>query len=626
MIMEFAFRQIRLGLLIGLTASTLIGTVSAASPETSPAEPLVEQALTKEIQGDSAGRREALLHAIFQDSDHAPARWHNGQLNYQGNWVNYQSVSKAESSRPEIQEYLKVRENFGMLAGDHLQLANWCKDQKLFAQEYAHLITALELSGNPNNVQLRSRLGHQFINGTWMTSTEIAESVQRSQRFQSALKIWKPKLQRLSRQLRSPRSDLRNQARKEFLAINNPDLLSVLEGMFSQASPQSARLFLELLSQMELVEADAYLVRQALMSPYITVRESATQTLKSRPVETFVPELLESLHTPIQSRVRMFVGRSGIQLSHLLFSETKDVREIARHDSRVVFRNVPTMTLLIPQTARHLARIGRLEWGSLAGLVQANATRHAVEAEVLQKQLQAYAQKQTVEKANDRLEEWNSRVFAVLKEATELDLPDKPEDWWNWWNDYNQLTRPNGKPVKYTEFAETRSKVTHYPRLVRLSSCLTEGTPIWTDRGFVPIEKIRIGDRVLSKHPRTGRLAFQPVLRTTIRPEAKIINARFGSSDLSCTQGHAFWVSGKGWLKMRDIPTGSFFHTVGGFVELKARKAAEPQPTYNLVVANFHTYFVGPDMLLSHDVTFAQPVNNTVPGLSVNVQNATDPQ
>ena len=66
---------------------------------------------------------------------------------------------------------------------------------------------------------------------------------------------------------------------------------------------------------------------------------------------------------------------------------------------------------------------------------------------------------------------------------------------------------------------------------------------------------------------------------------------------------------------IRDAGAGSLFHTANGAAKLDELNKVKPQPAYNLVVADFHTYFVGPDMLLSHDVTFAEPVNNTVPGL-----------
>ena len=40
-----------------------------------------------------------------------------------------------------------------------------------------------------------------------------------------------------------------------------------------------------------------------------------------------------------------------------------------------------------------------------------------------------------------------------------------------------------------------------------------------------------------------------------------------------------------------------------------------PEQTYNLVVADFNTYFVGPEKILTHDVTERRPTRSIVPGL-----------
>ena len=41
-----------------------------------------------------------------------------------------------------------------------------------------------------------------------------------------------------------------------------------------------------------------------------------------------------------------------------------------------------------------------------------------------------------------------------------------------------------------------------------------------------------------------------------------------------------------------------------------------PERTYNLVVADFSTYFVGKEKILSHDVTEKKTTHNIVPGLA----------
>ena len=80
-----------------------------------------------------------------------------------------------------------------------------------------------------------------------------------------------------------------------------------------------------------------------------------------------------------------------------------------------------------------------------------------------------------------------------------------------------------------------------------------------------------------------------------------------------------FWVSGKGWLKARELQPEMRFHTLKGTVRLDRVEPAAKQDTYNLVVADFHTYFVGRQKLLTHDNTIRKPTNCVVPGLAAHV-------
>jgi hypothetical protein len=55
---------------------------------------------------------------------------------------------------------------------------------------------------------------------------------------------------------------------------------------------------------------------------------------------------------------------------------------------------------------------------------------------------------------------------------------------------------------------------------------------------------------------------------------------------------------------------------VRGTVRVSNVEKAEFAPTYNLIVADFPTYFVGEGMIFCHDNTVHQPTNSLVPGLA----------
>ena len=134
--------------------------------------------------------------------------------------------------------------------------------------------------------------------------------------------------------------------------------------------------------------------------------------------------------------------------------------------------------------------------------------------------------------------------------------------------------------------------------------------------GGRPVEKIQIGDRVLACDCDTGELMLKPVLKTIINPGKDIFHLRTKGETLEVTGGHVFWVSGKGWIKARQLQPEMRFHTLKGTVTLTGVEQRGKQDTYNLVVADFHSYFVGKQKILTHDNTIRNPTNCVVPGLA----------
>ena len=112
------------------------------------------------------------------------------------------------------------------------------------------------------------------------------------------------------------------------------------------------------------------------------------------------------------------------------------------------------------------------------------------------------------------------------------------------------------------------------------------GTLVHTDKGLVPIEQLKVGDRVLSRdeHNSEGELAYKRVLNTfassqkqkivrvaynTVKDEVTDTRVkevedskRFYNPDeltdvfyIYCTENHAFWTKEEGWLSAVDLAT-----------------------------------------------------------------------
>jgi len=220
---------------------------------------------------------------------------------------------------------------------------------------------------------------------------------------------------------------------------------------------------------------------------------------------------------------------------------------------------------------------------------------------------------------NDEIEQVNERIASGLRAVTSEQIGDYPSRWWDWWQEYSTLPTVTiqAKPVVVIVKEDREVKIKNLPPPPPpVPSCLVAGTLVQTERGLVAIETIQPGDRVLSKNIETGELDYKVVLHTTVREPIDVIKFVIGDETIHATQGHHFWVSGRGWTKTRELAAKQPLHTPIGTVDVASTETAEPAPTYNLVVADFHTYFVGRNAILSHDVLPPKPTNKRVPGLS----------
>ncbi|MGA2060864.1 MAG: polymorphic toxin-type HINT domain-containing protein [Thermoguttaceae bacterium] len=152
-------------------------------------------------------------------------------------------------------------------------------------------------------------------------------------------------------------------------------------------------------------------------------------------------------------------------------------------------------------------------------------------------------------------------------------------------------------------------------------SCFSPGTKVWTLTGRMPIAQIKIGDRVLAQNVESGELAYKPVLAVTTQPPGTRMKIGLGADTITSTPSHPFWVLGEGWQMTKQLAVGKTMHTISGGVRVESierQAVADQLPAefaYNLIVDDFHTFFVGDQGILVHDNTFREPTAALVPGL-----------
>ncbi len=299
-----------------------------------------------------------------------------------------------------------------------------------------------------------------------------------------------------------------------------------------------------------------------------------------------------------------------MQLSETFYRETQTARQMVQNQSTKFL--VPTR-LRYPIGSSAPPRLGfNIANRALTRDRMARASADsALDARVRGQEIQT-----AVNLQNEQTQEWNRKICGILTASTGFQLPPEPADWWKWWTDYN-LVAETAKEYQYIRYSEVAAETLQMAQIVPIQphdGCLVAGTPVWTDRGAVAVETVQVGDLVLAKDAKTGELAYQPVLRTTIRNAQPVLKVTTPKGQLCGTYGHTFWISGQGWTKLRDVKPGQQFHAIDGPVEILRLEEAAKEKVYNMIVANVHTYFTGPELILSYDVTIAEPVDAIIPG------------
>ncbi|MGC8642739.1 MAG: polymorphic toxin-type HINT domain-containing protein [Isosphaeraceae bacterium] len=197
-------------------------------------------------------------------------------------------------------------------------------------------------------------------------------------------------------------------------------------------------------------------------------------------------------------------------------------------------------------------------------------------------------------------------MLPIVKSVTGQDFGTDHDAWLKWWNDqlgYAYQSPPAEEKPTYTEFTfvpDTTITVHH--------SCFAAGTPVLTIDGPRAIEKLLVGDQVLSQNTTTGALSFQPVLVIHHNPPHPMLKLRIGGETLVATGIHRFWRAGTGWTMARDLRPGDAIRTIGGSVQLESVERGAVQPIFNLDVAQNRDFFVGKHGCLVYDFSIVQPV------------------
>jgi hypothetical protein len=576
------------------------------------AEGLVEQAEQAAIDGDMAQRFALLREAVRIDPQYSLARWQLGQVEVDGQWLSVEEAQRRSAADPKQAEYRSRRAEFDESPAGQLALARWCRKNGLDEESRFHWASVL--SSQPAHREALRALGMRWTDGQLMSRTEIDAAREERIESRQASREWQARLAKWQRALARKTSSNRQQALDEIREIDDPAAIGTLETVTLAGSPtdespspwrgEMSLAFITALESMSDHAATESLVRHALLSPFATVRTSAADRLRYRSLHDFVPALLDSLAAPIESSFQVVTASDGsVTYLHSLY------REGSHADLSSQRLQTAVQAPVAMQIAARLA--GEEEVPDPVGDARLMTQAANAAARVSRRYAnEAVAVEADVAAANRATAASNERILSVLASVSGQNFGPEPRQWWDWWSDYNEYERYEQRPVYESNQA---SYETIPPP--RQCECFVRGTPVWTKTGERPIETLELGDLVLSQNVDTGQLSYKPVIGRTVRPPSAIVKISVGGEEIQATRGHPFWLAGAGWRMAKEIEAGAVLHGITCTPRIESVEPALDAEAFNLIVADFNTYFVGESGVLVHDNTPRKPTRATVPGL-----------
>ena len=194
------------------------------------------------------------------------------------------------------------------------------------------------------------------------------------------------------------------------------------------------------------------------------------------------------------------------------------------------------------------------------------------------------------------------------------------------WEAFGESVTENFVDALVTSFAFTALTVAA-GNLIKTRCCFKEGTLVETENGLKPIEEIEVGDKVLAYDETTGEQAYKPVVqlfRNTTK-EWQYVYLEGETEPIISTPGHKYYLPNNNIRREEERPLehASYYDLSEKWVSACKLKKGDkvllsdgkygivkqtvcvhltaPETTYNLEVADFHTYYVSDSKILVHN-------------------------
>ncbi len=602
------------------------GVVSAHDQPVSfkTVDQLISDASRAKSDGQSAVAYALLHQAVRIAPDNSLARWQLGQVKVGGEWLTVEESQRRAEADPRQTKYQEQKETLGDSPEGQLALARWCRGNKL--DEEARFHWSSVLSVDPNNREALRASQLRWKDGELKTVSQIREAKTESSEAKQATRRWATRIAAWMRALADKNERAPLAVLDEIRAVDDVAAIPAFEDV-TLKSPQAANeknttirrlslAFVSALNKMHDEAATMSLLRHAVMSSFGDVRAESIADLRYRPLEEFVPTLLDNLVSPMKSEYRVASDPDGsVHYLHSIYREGP-FQDWSYRSERSIYRPGSELGLAMSGMANIMPVSSSLPGlGSAANSRSRGVTRAGAERSAKTYEKEIVDSERQVAEANEKTAALNGRIVSVLTGTTEQSLGSEPRRWWDWWSDYTDYYHGGSRPVSSTVDSSNDYIIPPVQFGSPACECFVRGTPVWTKTGQRPIESLRAGDLVLSQDVNTGEMRYKPVLTRTLRPAGPIVEVSTGDEKFLATRGHPLWVAGTGWRMTKELGGGAVLQSLAGTGRVKSVQSAPEAETYNLVVADFNTYFIGSSGILAHDNTPRRPTQAVLPGV-----------
>ncbi|MDS0527577.1 Hint domain-containing protein [Clostridium sp. SHJSY1] len=139
-----------------------------------------------------------------------------------------------------------------------------------------------------------------------------------------------------------------------------------------------------------------------------------------------------------------------------------------------------------------------------------------------------------------------------------------------------------------------------------IEGCFVGDTLVLTDKGFIRIDEIEVGDFVYATDVKTGDKEYKEVLQVHIRNTNEFVKLNVEGEEIITTPGHLFYTNEGMWIIAGELKPGDEILSSDGqakkVISVKEELLEETERIYNLSIEGYSTYYISKLALLVHNM------------------------